>query len=128
MGGQNKRKSNPAEVDPEDVAEEEPKEKSRKKRKQLTKRKKNTSSDTSENSDISRNTISSKEDSVDVDQTIWLQNMIAKETEPNRPTNSKPPRKEARQLYPFKCSECSAKYKTQHNYIKHLRDKHGLVS
>ena len=78
------------------------------------------------NSDTSTKTISSKEDSVD--QTIWLQNMIAKETEPIRQTNSKPPRKEAKQLYPFKCSECSAKYKTKHNYIKHLREKHELVS
>ena len=59
-------------------------------------------------------------------QSLWLRNMIAKETEP-RPINSKPPRKEARQLHPFICSECGAKYKMRHNYIKHIREKHGLV-
>ena len=62
-----------------------------------------------------------------VDENRWLEEMIQEETEPIRPSNSKKPIKEARQLFPFKCSECTAKYKTKTGYTKHLRDKHGLI-
>ena len=50
--------------------------------------------------------------------------MIDEATEPQRLTNSKRPRKEARQLFPFKCSECNAKYKTKNGFTKHMKDKH----
>ena len=59
------------------------------------------------------------------DETSLLQTLIRKEMEPNI-SRSKPPKKQARQLYPFQCSECAAKYKTLPNFEKHLRSKHGL--
>ena len=59
------------------------------------------------------------------DETSLLQTLIRKEIEPNI-SRSKPPKKQARQLYPFQCSECAAKYKTLPNFEKHLRSKHGL--
>ena len=59
------------------------------------------------------------------DETSLLQTLIRQEMEPNN-SRSKPPKKQARQLYPFQCSECAAKYKTLPNFEKHLRNKHGL--
>ena len=51
--------------------------------------------------------------------------MINEETEQSsRQINSKPAKKQAKQLYPYKCSECTSKYKTQNGYEKHVREKH----
>ena len=64
----------------------------------------------------------------DEQETCWLQSLIREEMEPEPSLQycSKPPKKQAKQLYPFNCSECPAKYKTQANFEKHLRLKHGL--
>ena len=55
----------------------------------------------------------------------YLESLIQEEIEPR--TNSKAPKKQARQMFPFRCSECNAKYKTQTGYTKHLREKHGMI-
>ena len=75
--------------------------------------------------------LSTTNDSIDTNvdddaQNSWLEEMIDDEIEPRKSVASKAPKKQARQLYPFKCSECDAKYKTQKNFEKHLREKHGL--
>lgn len=64
----------------------------------------------------------------DEQETRWLQSLIREEMEPEPSLQycSKPPKKQAKQLYPFNCSECPAKYKTRTNFEKHLRTKHGL--
>ena len=54
----------------------------------------------------------------------WLASMIEEAAEPERPKNSKKPKKDARQSFPFKCSECNAKYKTENGFVKHMKDKH----
>ena len=59
------------------------------------------------------------------DQNRWLEGLIDEQIETLTPPASKPPKKQARQMYPFKCSECGAKYKTENGYIKHLTEKHG---
>lgn len=58
----------------------------------------------------------------------WLDSLIGEELEPTPVKNlkSKEPKKKAKQMYPFQCSECSAKYKTLTGFEKHPRSKHGL--
>ena len=58
----------------------------------------------------------------------WLDSLIREELEPTPVKNlkSKEPKKKAKQIYPFQCIECSAKYKTLTGFEKHLRSKHGL--
>ena len=69
---------------------------------------------------------SSESEKSDDGQNRWLESMIQADTEPRITGKSKPPKKQARQLFPFQCSECNAKYKTEKGYTKHLREKHGL--
>ena len=82
----------------------------------------------SKNIDDSLNTT---DDSIDTNidddaQNRWLEEMIQDEIVPRKSVASKPPKKQPRQLYPFKCSECDAKYKTKKGFEKHLKEKHGL--
>ena len=74
------------------------------------------------------NSTMNEEDDDDDNRESWLASMINEATQQHpRPPNSKEPRKEARQLFPFRCSECPAKYKTQGGFTKHLREKHDLL-
>lgn len=92
----------------------------------ITAKDKNTSEKRSR--DKSFSTVSEKSgDTEDENRREWLDGMIKEATEPVRPSNSKKPRKEARQLFPFKCSRCNAKYKTKVNFVKHMKDKHALL-
>ena len=82
----------------------------------------------SKNIDDSLNTT---DDSIDTNidddaQNRWLEEMIQDEIVPRKSVASTPPKKPPRQLYPFKCSECDAKYKTKKGFEKHLKEKHGL--
>ena len=126
VGGQNKRPSIPAEEVVENTVVADNIDIDHQRQRQLQKKKKNP--DSSEKSSInSEKTTSTAEGSEDSNnQSEWLKKMIATVTEPS-PINSKPPRKEARQLHPFNCSECGTKYKLKQNYIKYLRQKHNLV-
>ena len=64
----------------------------------------------------------------DEDESPWLNSLIRQELDsaPVLGSRSKPPKKQAKQMFPFRCSECPAKYKTSGNFEKHLRNKHGL--
>ena len=90
-----------------------------------TKSQKANTEDTPTHSDDSINNIIS--DTSGNSDNSWLRSMIHEETEPRKQINSKPAKKQARQLFPYKCSECPSKYKTQNGYEKHLREKHGLI-
>ena len=83
---------------------------------------------TVQNDNASEGTVISADTSItsenDENRRRWLASMIDEATEPQRPANSKRPRKDARQLFPFKCSECNAKYKTKNGFTKHMKDKH----
>ena len=113
IGGQAKKKAKPT----EDTAD-----KSKKKKKTVSV---DASSESDEPVDSDPN--AADEVAEPDDENRWLEEMIQEETEPIRPSKSKKTIKEARQLFPFKCSECSAKYKTKTGYEKHLREKHGLI-
>ena len=78
--------------------------------------------DSSTDSDKSGGTIGS--DILDESSNRYLESLIQEELEPR--INSKAPKKQARQVYPYQCSECNSKYKTKNGYEKHLREKHGL--
>ena len=56
----------------------------------------------------------------------WFEHLAAKELDsaPKKKIYSKKPIKQAKQLYPFKCTRCSAKYKTKTNLLTHLRETH----
>ena len=62
----------------------------------------------------------------DNERSAWLSEMVMEEIENRRPTNSKKPIKQAKQMFPFKCSECNAKYKTKVRFEAHLREMHGF--
>ena len=68
------------------------------------------------------------DDDVDDERTRreWLSEMVREEVEDRRPVNSKKPIKKARQMFPFRCSECPAKYKSKVGFEAHLRNKHGM--
>ena len=54
--------------------------------------------------------------------------MIHEESEQrSRQINSKPAKKQEKQRFPYKCRECTSKYKTKNGYEKHLWEKHGLI-
>ena len=78
--------------------------------------------DSSTDSDNSGGTIGS--DILDDSSNRYLESLIQEEIEPR--INSKAPKKQARQVYPYQCSECNSKYKTKNGYEKHLKEKHGL--
>ena len=90
-----------------------------------TKSQKADKDDTLTHSDDSVNNIIS--DTSGISDNSWLRSMIQEEIEPSKQINSKPAKKQARQLFPYKCSECPSKYKTKNGYEKHLREKHGLI-
>ena len=74
------------------------------------------------------NSAMNEEDDDDHNRESWLASMINEATQQHpRLPNSKKPRKEARQLFPFRCSKCPAKYKTQGGFTKHLRENHDLL-
>ena len=62
------------------------------------------------------------------DEGLCLNSLIRQELDsaPDLGSRSKPPKKQAKQLFPFLCSECPSKYKTLANFEKHLRAKHRL--
>ena len=90
------------------------------------KKKSNEDESTDDEEDIVISDASESND--DEEERPWLDSLIREELEPTPVKNlkSKEPIKKAKQLYPFQCSECSAKYKTQIGFEKHLRSKHGL--
>ena len=93
-------------------------------------RKKNESSRRIEESDDNESIeCEHEDDNFDDNETSpWLESLVRQEMEPAPvASRSKPPKKQAKQMYPFKCSECPAKYKTLQGFEKHLRSKHRLL-
>ena len=64
------------------------------------------------------------------DSPAWLESLVQEELAPapRKKTLSKQPKKKAKQLFPFECTRCSAKYKTKTNLWAHLRERHGMLS
>ena len=125
IGAQTKKKSNKTDVRRE--ASEDNVEESASKQKRVQKNTTEKRKQSVNNDKVSEGSKSSVTCDDDENRRLWLASMIEEAAEPHRPANSKKPIKEARQLYPFKCSDCNVKYKTQNGYMKHMKDKHDLI-